>query len=150
MQLWCWSKKKEPITVDKVINYACCISYNMLMADVYGYSNDFINYGGWYFKYETSFSENYNMQLTIEIKHSLDKITYNLSNSQQDDCVVCTETTKDFIDCCKQPICKECLKKIQKHNPGNFCCPMCRKDLNSLSTKYTLTKEEVKKRIKIS
>ena len=77
------------------------------MADVYGYSNDFINYGGWYFKYKTSFSENYNMQLTIEIKHSLDKITYNLCNSQQDECVVCTETTKDLIECCKQPICKE-------------------------------------------
>ena len=145
MQLWCWTKKKEPVNVDDVINYACSIAYNMLMADVYGYSNDFIEYEGWYFKYKKSFSENYNMKLTIEIKYSLDKMTS--SNTQQQECVVCTETTKDFIVCCKQPTCKKCLKKIQKLNPENFCCPMCRKDLNSLTTKYTLTKEEVKKRV---
>ena len=145
MKIFCWTKKKEPVNVDDVINYACSIAYNMLMADVYGYSNDFIEYEGWYFKYKRSFSENYNMKLTIEIKYSLDKMTS--SNTQQQECVVCTETTKDFIVCCKQPTCKKCLKKIQKLNPENFCCPMCRKDLNSLTTKYTLTKEEVKKRV---
>lgn len=145
MWIFCCSKKKEPITIDNVINYACGITSSMLMADVYGYSNDFIEYEGWYFKYRTSFSENYNMELIVEIKHSIDKIT--ISNTQEKDCVVCTETTKDFIVCCKQPICKACLKKIQKYNPEDFCCPMCRKDLNSLTTKYTLSKEEVKKRV---
>lgn len=145
MQLWCCTKKKEPINIDEVINYACSLTYNILMADVYGYSNNFIEYNGWYFKYKTSFTENYNMELIIEIKHSIDKITS--SNTQEEECVVCTETTNDFISCCKQPTCKKCLKKIQKLNPENFCCPMCRKDLNSLTTKYTLTKEEVKKRV---
>lgn len=147
MPLWCWTKKKEPITIDKVINYACSITYNILMADIYGYSNDFVEYNGWYFKYKTSFSEDYNMQLIIEIKHSIDKITN--SSIQEDDCVVCMEKTKDLIICCKQPVCKKCLNKIQKVNPKNFCCPMCRKDLNSLTTNYTLTKEEVKKQVKI-
>lgn len=146
MQLWCCTKKKEPINIDEVINYACSLTYNILMADVYGYSNNFIEYNGWYFKYKTSFTENYNMELIIEIKHSIDKIT-NSNTQEEEECVVCTETTNDFIVCCKQPTCKKCLKKIQKHNPENFCCPMCRKDLNSLTTKYTLTKEEVKKRV---
>jgi len=145
MPIFCCTKKKEPITADKVINYACGRGYNMLMANIYGYCNDFIEYNGWYFRYETSITENYNMELIIEIKHSLDKMTH--SNSHKEECVVCTETTKDFIVCCKQPTCKKCLKKIQKLNPQNFCCPMCRKDLNSLTTKYTLTKEEVKKRV---
>ena len=45
------------------------------------------------------------MELIVEIKHSLDKITN--SNTEEEECVVCTETTKDFIVCCKQPTCKK-------------------------------------------
>ena len=149
MQIFCWTKtkKKKPINIDDIVNYACSIACDMLMADVFGYVNDFIEYNGWYFKYRTSTNKSYDMELIVEIKHSIDNMTYNSSDTHHEDCVVCTETTKDLIICCKQAICKPCLKKIQKLNSENFCCPMCRKDLNSLNTKYILTKEEVKKRI---
>lgn len=141
---------KNKVTIDEVINYGCDTSYRMLMADVFGSCTDFIEYEGWYFKYRTSTSENYSMNLIIEIKHSLNQLTCNSSDDTPgDDCVVCTDKTKDVIVCCKQPICKKCLKDIQKHHPENFLCPMCRKDLNTYTTKYTLTKAQVKERVKL-
>ena len=161
----CMQKRKETkkkASIDDVINYVCNTSYHMLMADVYGMCNDFIEYKGWYFKYRTSYSENYIMNLVVEIKYTLEQLTYNKNDdtfgdadnsgdddTSEDDCVVCTDKTTDIIVCCNQPVCKECLQTMQKRDPDNFLCPMCRKDLNTFTKKYTLTKEDVKKRTNV-
>lgn len=138
---------KEQCSIDDVITYACKTSYNMLMADVYGMCNDFIEYKGWYLKYRTSFSENYIMNLVIEIRYTLDNLICDRTDdTSHDECVVCTDKTRDLIVCCNQPICKKCLQNIKKHQPNNFLCPMCRKDLNTLTKTYILTKEDVKKK----
>jgi hypothetical protein len=139
---------KEKASIDDVINYACKTSYNMLMADVYGMCNDFIEYKGCYFKYRTSFSDNYIMNLVIEIRYTLDNLICNSTDeTSHDECVVCTNKTTDLIVCCNQPICKNCLQTIQKHQPDKFLCPMCRKDLNTFTKTYILTKEDVKKEL---
>lgn len=155
----CMQKRKETkkkSSMDDVINYACKSSYYMLMAGIYGMCNDFIEYDGWYFKYRTSFSENYNMNLVIEIKYTIDNlicdrndVTAGDDETAGDDCVVCTDKTTDLIVCCNQPVCKECLQTMQKRDPDNFLCPMCRKDLNTFTKNYTLTKEDVKKRTNV-
>jgi hypothetical protein len=152
---FCSCIRKRKITKEKgsiadVINYACKTSYNMLMADVYGMCNDFIECKGWYFKYRTSFSENYIMNLVIEIRYTLDNLICDRNDgASHDECVVCTDKTTDLIVCCNQAICKNCLQTIKKHQPDKFLCPMCRKDLNTLTKTYILTKEDVKKRTNV-
>ena len=141
---------KEKGSIDDVITYASTTSYPILMADVYGMCNDFIEYKGWYFKYRTSFSENNIMNLVIEIRYALDNLIYDrYDGASHDECVVCTDKTTDLIVCCNQPICKNCLQTIKKHQPDKFLCPMCRKDLNTFTKTYTLTKEDVKKRTNV-
>ena len=141
---------KENGSIDDVITYASKTSYPILMADVYGMCNDFIEYKGWYFKYRTSFSENNIMNLVIEIRYALDNLIYDRNDgASHDECVVCTDKTTDLIVCCNQPVCKECLQTMQKRDPDNFLCPLCRKDLNTFTKNYTLTKEDVKKRTNV-
>ena len=116
----------------------------MLMADVFGSCNDFIEYGGWNFTYRTEFMNN-SMVLNINVKYPMNSLT--TQGEDKNECVVCNENTNDLIICCKQPVCKKkCLKDIQKHQPDNFCCPMCRKNLDTYTKKFTLTKEDVRKR----
>lgn len=137
-------KKNNPVTIDTLLNYVCDTTYPMLMADVYGRCDNFIEHGGWNYKYRTEFMENYNMGLIIDVKYPVNNLI--TQGEDTNECVVCTENTNDLIICCNQPVCKKCLKDIKKHQPDNFCCPMCRADLDSYTTKFKLTKEDVKKR----
>ena len=136
-------KKTNPVTIDTLFNYVCDITYHMLMADVYGRCDTFVEHGGWNFKYRTDFMENHNMGLIIDVKYPLNNLT--TQGEDKNECVVCNENTNDSIICCKQPVCKKCLKDIQKHQPDNFCCPMCRKNLDTYTKTFTLTKEDVRK-----
>ena len=138
------SKKNKSITLDDLITYVCNITYPMLMADVYGQCNNFVEHCEWHFQYRTECMDNHTMSLIIDVKYPLNNLTTN--GEDKNDCVVCTENTQDLIICCNQPVCKKCLKKIQKHQPENFRCPMCRKNLNTYTTEFTLTKEDVKVR----
>ena len=135
-------QKSKKITIDELINYACYISKPMVVADILGYCNDFIEYKGWYFKYRSEFTADHKVELKIQIKRSIDDLTNEVENNE--DCVVCTENTCESIICCNQPVCKKCLKDIYKCNPDNFTCPMCRKDLNNYTNEYRFSKEEVK------
>lgn len=137
-------KKNQSITLDELITYVCGITYHILMADVYGRCNNFVQHCGWEFQYRTEFMKNHTMVLIIEVKYPLNDLTS--EDEDNDDCVVCTHSTNDLIVCCNQPVCKKCLKKIKEHNPDNFCCPMCRANLDKYSTKFTLTKQQVKER----
>ena len=114
------------------------------MAGVSGWCNNFVEYCGWEFQYRTEYMKDYTMVLIIEVKYALNDLTS--SSEDKNDCAVCTHSTDELIVCCKQPVCKKCLEKIKKHNPDNFCCPMCRADLDKYTTKFTLTKGEVKER----
>ena len=138
------SKKNESIKLDDLITYVCGITYHMLMADVSGWCNNFVEHRGWEFQYRTEFTKDYTMVLIIEVKYPLNDLTS--EGEDKNDCAVCTHSTDELIVCCKQPVCKKCLEKIKKHNPDNFCCPMCRADLDKYTTKFTLTKGEVKER----
>lgn len=141
------SEKNKSIQLDDLITYVCGITYHMLMADVYGRCNNYIEHCEWQFTYNTDFTKNHTLALIINVKYPLNNLT--IQGEDKDECVVCNENTRELIVCCKQPVCKKCLKKIQKHNPDNFCCPMCRKNLDIHTTKFILTKEEVKARCPI-
>ena len=136
-------KKNNPVTIDTLLNYVCNMSYHMLMADVYGRCDNFIEYGGWNFTYRTEFMNN-SMNLIIDVKYPMNTLTTRCDDTN--DCAVCTENTNDLIICCNQPVCNKCLKDIKKHQPDNFCCPMCRKNLDTYTKKFTLTKDDVRKR----
>ena len=137
-------KKNNQVTIDTLLNYVCDTTYPMVMAGVLGRCDNFIEYGGWNYTYRTEFMENYNMGLIIDVKYPMNSLTTRCDDTN--DCAVCTENTNDLIICCNQPVCNKCIKDIKKHQPDNFCCPMCRKNLDSYTTKFKLTKEDVRKR----
>lgn len=135
-------KKNKKIPLENLINYVCHTTKPWIVADVIGSCVDFIEHQGWHFKYKSEFNKDYKLDLVLDIKYSIHELLN--ESEEKEDCVVCTEETCESIICCNQPICKKCLKEIQIHNPDNFSCPMCRKNLNTYTVTYRFTKEEVK------
>ena len=129
--------ENEKVILEKVLLRLCEISMPMIYAGVISFSNGFAIDRGWEYKISSIYEDNI-IVLNISIKNEIE--TFINENDEEDDCVVCTNSTNQTIKCCNQPICLDCLKEI-KHRADkktmSFCCPMCRRDLDNSETTYS-------------
>ena len=139
--LCCIPKKKqqikETVLLEKVLLTLCEASIPMICAGVISFSTGFATDRGWEYNVSSTY-ENGSILLKILIKNKIETLVK--ENEEEEDCVVCTNSTHETIKCCNQPICQKCLKEIKKRSQKeemDFCCPMCRKDLNESVTNYT-------------
>ena len=139
--LCCIPKRKQQITkevlLEKILLTLCEASIPMIYAGVIRFSNGFATDRGWEYSVSSTY-ENGSILLKILIKNKIETLVK--ENEEEEDCVVCTNSTHETIKCCNQPICLKCLKEIKKRSQKeemDFCCPMCRKDLNESVTNYT-------------
>ena len=140
--LCCIPKRKQQITkevlLEKILLTLCEASIPMIYAGIIRFSNGFATDRGWEYSVSSTY-ENGSILLKILIKNKIETLVK--ENDEEQDCVVCTNPTKEIIKCCNQPICLKCLKEFKKTcdktEDMDFCCPMCRKDLNESVTNYT-------------
>ena len=128
------------VILEKILLTLCEASIPMIYAGVISFSNGFAMDRGWEYKVSSDY-ENNNITLKITIKDKIETLVK--ENDEQDDCVVCTNPTNQKIRCCNQTICLKCLKEIKKRcnkEEMDFCCPVCRKNLDSAVTTYDFDK----------
>ena len=128
------------VILEKILLTLCEASIPMIYAGVISYSNGFAMDRGWEYMVSSDY-ENNNITLKITIKDKIETLVK--ENDEQDDCVVCTNPTNQKIRCCNQTICLKCLKEIKKRSDKeemDFCCPVCRRDLDSAVTIYDFDK----------
>ena len=138
--------KAKKTSLEDLLLVLCESSIPMINAGVISFSNGFFKSSDWEYRVVSSY-ENNNVVLKIDIKNKIDTLVKENENDN-DDCVVCTNETSQTIKCCNQPICLTCLKKIKSRcdkEDLDFCCPMCRKDLNNSVTNYSFDKKFLRK-----
>ena len=131
-------KVMEKVLLEKILLTLCEASIPMIYAGVISFSTGFATDRGWEYSVSSTY-ENSAILLKISIKNKIETLVK--ENEEEEDCVVCTNPTNETIKCCNQPICLKCLKEIKKRTlkeeEMDFCCPMCRKDLDDSVTNYT-------------
>ena len=130
----------QKVILEKILLTLCEASIPMIYAGVISFSNGFAMNRGWEYMVSSDY-ENNNITLKITIKNKIETLVK--ENDESDDCVVCTNPTNQTIRCCNQTICLKCLKEIKKRcnkEEMDFCCPVCRRDLNSAVTTYNFDK----------
>lgn len=133
-------KQKSTIPIENLLLHICETTTPMVNAGVYCFGSSLIQYGGHEYQYSTEY-EGGNIKLNIYVINTLESLIYKVD--EKSECVVCTEETHEKITCCKQDICLKCLKEIKKtceQEDMDFCCPVCRKNLNNSKTNYEFDK----------
>ena len=139
------SKQNKP-SLEELLLGLCESNIPIINAGVIRFSNGFCKSADWEYNVMSSY-ENNSIVLIIDIKNKIDTLVNEHENDLTDDCVVCTNETSQTIKCCNQPICLTCLKEIESRcdkEDLEFCCPMCRKNLNNSVTNYSFDKEFLK------
>ena len=132
--------KPPKIILEKILLTLCEASMPMIYAGIISFSNGFAMDRGWEYSVSSDYEDS-NIMLKITIKNKIETLVR--ENDEEDDGVVCTNSTNETIECCNQKICLKCLKEIKKRcdkGEMNFCCPVCRRDLNKSNTTYTFDK----------
>ena len=130
----------QKVILEKILLTLCEASIPMIYAGVISFSNGFAIDRGWEYSVSSDYEDN-NIILKILIKNKIETLVK--ENDEEDDCVVCTNSTNQTIICCNQSICLNCLKEIKKRSVKEeieFCCPVCRRDLNKSITTYSFDK----------
>tara|TARA_B100000123_G_C25642046_1_gene389251 strand:+ start:180 stop:698 length:519 start_codon:yes stop_codon:yes gene_type:complete len=133
-------KQKKVIPIENLLLHICETMKPMVNAGVTCFGSTIRIYGGHEYQYTTTY-EGGNYKLNIEVINKLESLIYEVD--EKNECVVCTEDTHEKITCCKQDICLKCLKEIKKtceQENMDFCCPVCRKNLNNSRTNYEFDK----------
>ena len=130
-------KETQTVLLEKILLILCESYIPIIRGGVLSFSNSFTVYKGWEYKVSSDY-KNGSIFLEITIKNKIETLVK--ENEEEEDCGVCTNPIKERIKCCNQPVCLECLKEIKKRSQKqemDFCCPMCRKDLDDSVTNYT-------------
>lgn len=133
-------KQKNTIPIENLLLHICETTTPMVNAGVLCFGSSLIQYGGHEYQYSTTY-EGSTIKLNIQVINKLESLIYKVE--EKNECVVCTEDTHEKITCCKQDICLKCLKEIKKtceQENMDFCCPVCRKNLNNSKTNYEFDK----------
>ena len=74
---------------------------------------------------EQYYRQKYLMREIIILYNSIRKVKHKTLKLQKsaEECVVCYEDTKHYLNCCKNMLCKNCFLKVNK-------CPMCRSEFS--------------------
>ena len=129
-------KDTQTIFLEKILLTLCETSIPMIRAGVISFSNSFTVYKGWEYKVSSTY-KNGSIFLEITIKNKIEALVK--KTDEEEECSVCTNPIKERVKCCNQPVCLDCLKEIKERSQKeemDFCCPMCRKDLNYSVTNY--------------